>query len=113
MKDNEKFKVVNETKKFIDFINEILVNYPKKSYILRDKIEETSYEILELIYLTNLIDDRLDKQKEIISKISMLDYYLEISYDKQYISLKKLTQGARLLEVIRKLMFGWIKSNES
>lgn len=110
MKDKEKFKVINEMKKFIDFINEILVNYPRKSYVLKDKIESTSYDILELIYISNLIDDRLDKQKEVLAKISMLDYFLEISYDKKYISLKKLTQGTKLLEVVRKLMFGWIKS---
>ncbi len=110
MKDKEKFKVINEMKKFIDFINEILVNYPRKSYVLKDKIESTSYDILELIYISNLIDDRLDKQKEVLAKISMLDYFLEISYDKKYISLKKLTQGTKLLEIVRKLMFGWIKS---
>ncbi len=110
MKDKERFKVINEMKKFIDFINEILVNYPRKSYVLKDKIESTSYDILELIYISNLIDDRLDKQKEVLAKISMLDYFLEISYDKKYISLKKLTHGTKLLEVVRKLMFGWVKS---
>ena len=43
----------------------------------------------------------------------MLDYYLEMSYHKKYISLKKLTYGSRNLEVIRKLIYGWIKVNGS
>lgn len=60
-----------------------------------------------------MIDDRLYKQKEILSKISMLDFYLEISYNDKIISLKKLNQGTRLLDIIKKLMYGWINSNES
>ena len=58
MQNNDKFKVINETKKFILYTKEILVNYPRKYYVLKDRIEKTSYEILELIYLTNMVDDR-------------------------------------------------------
>lgn len=111
--NKDKFMVVNETKKFIVYVNEILINYPRKCYVLKDKIESTSYDVLELIYLTNMIEDRLYNQKIIISKISMLDFYLEISYKKEIISLKKLNQGCRLLDVIRKLMYGWVNSNGS
>ena len=111
--NKDKFIVVNETKKFILFINEILINYPRKCYVLKDKIERNSYDILELIYLTNMIDDRLYNQKVIISKISMLDFYLEISYKNEFISLKKLNQGCRILSNINKLMYGWINSNGS
>lgn len=113
MQNNDKFKVINETKKFILYMKEILVNYPRKHYILKDRIEKTSYEILELIYLTNMVDDRLYNQKVILSKISMLDFYLEISYNDEIISLKKLNQGTRLLDIIKKLIYGWINSNGS
>jgi hypothetical protein len=37
--NNDKFKVINETKKIIIYTNDILVNYPKKCYVLKDKIE--------------------------------------------------------------------------
>ena len=83
-------------------MNEIIVNYPKKSYVLRDKIEKTSYEVLELIYYTNMISERLDYQKRILAKISVLDYYLELSYGRKFISLKKMNQGSRMLETIKK-----------
>ena len=113
MQNNDKFKVINETKKFILYTKEILVNYPRKYYVLKDRIEKTSYEILELIYLTNMVDDRLYNQKVILSKISMLDFYLEISNNDEIISLKKLNQGTRLLDIIKKLIYGWINSNGS
>ena len=43
----------------------------------------------------------------------MLDFYLEISYNDEIISLKKLNQGTRLLDIIKKLIYGWINSNGS
>lgn len=110
---NDKFKIIGEAKKIIMYLDDILINYPRKSFVLKNKLEETGYELLELIYYTNLINERLDNQKKIISFISMLDFYLEISYNKQYISLKKLNQGARILDNIKKLTYGWIKCNES
>lgn len=111
--NNDKFKVINETKKFITYVNDILINYPKKYYVLKDKIERTSYEVLELIYLANMTSDRLLLQQTILSKISMLDFYLEISYNDKIISIKKLNQGTRLLELMKKLMYGWVNSNGS
>lgn len=93
---NDKFIVINEIKKFIIYVREIVINYPRREFILKDRIEKTSYEVLELVYLTN-----------------MLDFYMEISYNNRFISLKKLNQGMKLLDNIRKLVYGWIKSNGS
>lgn len=112
MQENERFKILSETKRFVEYVNKILVNYPKRSYVLKDRMENTSYELLELIYYTNMIEDRILNQKKILTKISMLDFYFEISYENTYISLKKLNQGVRILENIRRLVYGWIK-NES
>jgi len=111
--NNDKFKVINETKRFIIYTNDILVNYSRKRYVLKDKIERTSYEILELIYLANMTSDRLLLQQTVLSKISMLDFYLEISYNDKIISLKKLNQDTRLLGIIKKLIYGWVNSNGS
>ena len=59
------------------------------------------------------IDDRLNNQKLIISKISMLDFYLEVSYNNKCITEKVLNQGSRKLEDIKKMMYGWVVTNES
>ena len=42
----------------------------------------------------------------------MLDFYLELSYDKKYISLKALNNGVRQLDTISKMILGWAKNNE-
>ena len=107
---NDKFKVVINIKDFINYIDTILINYPRSEYILKNRLENTSYDLLELVYLGNLMEDRIDIQKKIICKISMLDYYLEVSYKNKCISLRKLNNASKKLDVIRKMVYGWIKS---
>ena len=43
------FNLEIKMKEIILALDEILINYPKKEYNLKDKIQLTSYEILELI----------------------------------------------------------------
>ena len=38
----------------------------------------------------------------------MLDFYLEKSYNKKCISLKRLNQLSSKLEKIKKMIYGWI-----
>jgi len=111
--NNDKFNVINKTKKFIEFIDSVVINYPRREYVLKDKMITTSYDLLEFIYLGNVSEDKIDIQKKILSKISMLDFYLEQSYNKECISLKKMQNGSRQLNEIRKMVYGWIKENAS
>lgn len=108
---NDRFILGDKIKKFIKLMNKYLVNYPRSSFNLKNRIENTSYDLLELVTLTNLIDDRKLNQKIILSKISMLDYYLELSYNYEYISLSVLNKGCKSLDEIRKITFGWINAS--
>ena len=111
--NQERFNVINNIKSFIKYLDKILVNYPRTSFNLQKRIEDTSYDLLELVYLTNIISNRLDNQKVIISKISMLDYYLEISYDRKYISFKKFSYLVKRLDIIKRMIIGWIDSGSN
>ena len=111
--NKDRFNVINNVKDFINYMDTLLVNYPRTSFNLKNRIEVTSYDLLELLFLTNIIDNRINNQKIIISKISMLDYYLEISYNKKYISFKKMNIGITKLDTIKKMVLGWIKSGSS
>ena len=107
------FRIVNNMKKFILSLDNILINFPKKEKILKDKIKKTSYEILELIYLTNLKEEKREWQQIIISKISMLDFYFEEAFRKEYISEKQCKNKCNELLSITKMLYGWIKTNKS
>lgn len=110
--NKDKFVVIINIKDFINFVDSIIINYPKKEHILKDRLQETSYYLLELAYLGNVVDEKSEIQKKMISKINMLDFYLEVSYNKKCISQKKLNAACRKLEIITKMVYGWIKSVE-
>ena len=114
MNKNDRFRLVTKCKEFIVFVNEIIINYPRKEFILKDRLINTSYDWLELIFITNLLEEnRLYKQKLMLTKISMLDFYLEESYHKQCISEKRLNKGCRQIEEMQKMIYGWVNSDES
>ena len=61
---NNKFLLANEIKNFILSLDSILINYPKKDIIIKKRIINTSFELLELVYLANnKIDNKMKKYK--------------------------------------------------
>lgn len=112
---HEKLVVVNDIKKTILYLDKIIVNFPRTEKVLKDKISNTYYEVLELVYFSNLLDvkERIIYQKRIIGKIKMIDFYFKIACDKKYISYKKyLKIGNFLLNIIKQL-YGWIRYEKS
>ena len=112
---HEKLVIVNDIKKTIFYLDKIIVNFPRTEKVLKDKISNTYYEVLELIYFSNLLDikERIVYQKRIISKTKMIDFYFKIALDKKYISYKKyLKIGNFLLNIIKQL-YGWIRYEKS
>ena len=88
MFSSDKFLIVKYMKQFILSLDEIVINYPNKEMVIKNRLHSDSLDILEYIYQAN-IEEELDKKKyyqnKILSKISMLDLYLEKSYKKKYI----------------------------
>ena len=83
--------------------------------VIKNRLMSNSLDILEYIYLANYNKDigkRIDIQMKILSKISMLDYYLERSYNNKYIREKMCISKCNQLNLITKLIYKWIK-NES
>ena len=93
-------------KEFILDNDTIIINFPKREYILKDKIETTSLEILELIFPANNTNNN-EYIDIILSKISMLDFYLEKSYKRKYINKKVLERKVYELTLITKMIYGW------
>lgn len=109
---NNEFLIVKNMKIFINSIDNIVINYPKKEMVIKNRLLNDSLDILELIYLANYHKDkekRTDIQKQILSKISMLDFYLERSYQNKYISEKVCLNKGNQLNRITKMIYGWIK----
>jgi hypothetical protein len=112
---DDKLLIITRIKKTIIYLDGLIENFPNKETVLKDKLKNTIFELLEIAYIANInIEDiRIKHQKELLVKMKMLDFFIKISFDKKYISYKKYGQiGKHLLE-INKLIQGWIKSEES
>lgn len=70
------FLIVKNIKEFIVSLDNFLNNYPRKEYELRNRLVNTSYDLLELVYQSNYKKDF--NFNIILSKISMLDFYFTI-----------------------------------
>ena len=111
MNNDDKFKIVKYVKEFILCLDDYIINFPKKEFELKNRLVNDSYELLELLYLANYLDinDRKDIQRKIISKVNIIDFYLELSYKKHIISERQLNKLSSRLLTINKLINSWVK----
>lgn len=104
---NDKLLIITKIKKTIIYLDKILLNYPNKEKILRDNINNSLYKLLYLSYKANLTQNKYYK-KELIIEIKLIDFYLNISVDKKYISYKKYISITNHLIEIIKMIQSWI-----
>lgn len=106
------FKILDKTLLFIDNLDNLISNVPRREYYYKDKIIDSSYKLLEYIIRGNNIDnDELIKKKcltEIIVYISLLNSYLNRFYFKKYISEKQLFKSINLLNEIHLMVNSWL-----
>lgn len=110
---NSNFALLNNSKKTIAYINKQLINYPKSERILKENIEKNMYEIIELIFSYSINDvERIKVKflKDLIIKLSMLDFYIATSFEKRIISKKKFESTAMFIVEIRKIAYGLVRN---
>ena len=89
----EKFQVINFIRKLILEVDKEQSNFPKKDIELKNRIRKNSYDILELAYEANTTSDIENKKallEKIIAKVKILDFLLNLCYDKMIINNKKI-----------------------
>lgn len=114
---SEKYKIHDDliiarsARKTIRYIEKNTENFPKEYKVLKDKIIDSCYKILEWTYRSNIFQEKENK-KEIIVHIQMLNFYLEEALRKDLISNKKFTNYTNHLLEIDKMVRGWFKYEE-
>ena len=106
----EKFKVVNLIKELIVYIDEKLINFPKKEIELKHKINEVSYDLLLNMYKANNTSDlryKIELQENCIAYIKFLDFMFNLCYEKEIINGKKYIKFGERLEMIVRYIVGW------
>ncbi len=110
--ENDKLIIAAVARKTIRYIEKNTMNFPNKYYVLKNKIIDSCYSILENIYRANIFQDIKDK-KEIIVKIQMLNFYLEEALIKGLINNKKFNNYVNYLLEIDKMTRGWFNYEKS
>ncbi len=109
----EKFKVLQFVRELILTIDKEMENFPKKDIELKNRIRNNSYDLLEILYEANNSQDIVDKKKLLnkgLAKVKIVDFLLNMSFDKKIITEKKYYKHARKLDDITKYITGWINS---
>lgn len=105
-KSHERLLIASTTRKTIRYIKRNISNLPNNNIVLKNKIIESCYSILENVYRANIFQD-VDNKKEIIVKINMLNFYLEEALRKDLISSKKFESYVNHLLEIDKMTRSW------
>lgn len=110
--NEDKLLIITKLKKTYEYILKSLENYPHKHLELKRHIDNTILEMIELCYIANNGYDKEKNQIICLSKLSMLDYYLKLSYKEEIISKKKYEGISKHLLEINLMLKSWMKLNE-
>lgn len=109
----EKFKIIQYIRELIINIDNNLDNFPKKDIELKNRVRCSSYDLLELAYEANVIKEKEEKTKllyKMIAKLKIIDFLINLCYDKQIINSKKYFKFGEKIDDISKYIAGWGKS---
>ena len=109
----ENLTIITRIKKTIEYLDNIIENYPKSEIVLRNELKSNSYKLLENSYYAKYSRDKETFQMGMIVNINLIDYYLKRSMEKEIISYKKYLKIGRHLTEITKMTFGWINYEKS
>lgn len=107
----EKFKVIDAIRQFVVECTKRLENFPKKEIEISSKIKRNTYDMLEISYYANSLEDIPEKIKQIqllLAKAKLIDFLLEVALDNNYITKKQYVKLADRLGDIEKFSTGWL-----
>ena len=107
----EKFKIVNLIKDLIVYIDQSILNFPKKEIELKHKIKDTAYNLLLYSYEANNrsnVEKKIELQEKCIAYIKYLDFLFNLCYEKQIINGKRYLKYGERLDMIVRYIGGWV-----
>lgn len=108
---NNNFLIIKNMKLFINALDDITSIIPNRDRVLKDKIYNTSYDILYYLNLANYSNNK-EYINFILTNISMLDFYLERCLKKKYITSRVCEKKCNELLKITKMVYGWINGSK-
>ena len=96
---NDNLLIARSVRKTITYVEKNIYNFPNEYKVLKERIINSCYDILENVYRANINQEKHYKY-EVLVQIKMLNYFLKQALDKELITKKKfLSYGKHLLEI--------------
>ena len=96
---NDNLLIARSVRKTITYIEKNIYNFPNEYKVLKERIINSCYDILENVYRAN-VDQDVKTKWEALVQIKLLNFYLKQALDKELITKKKfLSYGNHLLEI--------------
>lgn len=108
---SKEFLILTKYKDFMNILDKIIENIPKKDYFYKNKLKELSIELLYFINKTNNEDNYklISSYKvEINSLINTIDYIIERLFIKGYIAKTSLKKVSYKLSEINRMSNKWL-----
>lgn len=109
----EKFKILQHIRELLILIDNEMDNFSKKDIELKNRIRNNSFDKLKLAYEANTITDvqlKINLLLKLLAKLKIIDFLLNLSYDKKIITSKKYIKFGNKIGDILKYANGWIKA---
>ena len=109
---NDNLLIARSVRKTITYVEKNIYNFPNEYKVLKERIINSCYDILENVYRAN-INQNIDSKREALVQLKMLNFYLKQALDKELITKKKfLSYGNHLLE-IHNMISSWCEHEKS
>ena len=109
---NDNLLIARSVRKTITYVEKNIYNFPNEYKVLKERIINSCYDILENVYRAN-INQNIDSKREALVQLKMLNFYLKQALDKELITKKKfLSYGNHLLE-IHNMINSWCEYEKS
>lgn len=111
LSNSREFLILNKYKEFINILDNLIENIPKKDYFYKDKLKDLS---IKLLYFINKVNNENNYKNvsiykvEINSFINIIDYILERIFIKHYISESNLKKVTYKLSEINRMCNKWM-----
>ena len=97
---NDNLLIARSVRKTITYVEKNIYNFPNEYKVLKERIINSCYDILENVYRAN-VDQDVKTKWEALVQLKMLNFYLKQALDKELITKKKfLSYGNHLLEIL-------------
>lgn len=114
--DNNNFQIIGRLKNFCFKVRKIVINFPKKELIIKDRIIGDTMDILEEVYYINTIrrnNVTNNDKARLISKLNMLDFYIYYIYKNNVINEKSFKELSDEITSITKILYKWVYNDNN